>query len=319
MPLRPLLPVLCMLPAVACAGAPSRDLDVPPPTRWTPPALSTDQYESSPVFSPDGRELFFFRAPPAFDRYRLLYSRCERTQWGAPRAPAFAGPAEALETDPAYSPDGAWLYYASDRASPGNLDIWRVPRRADGGWGEPERLPAPVNSAQAELLPRPQADGRLLFGSARTGGVGGRDVYLATPRDGGGWEVAALPAPANTPDDEYEADLSPDGRVLVVVANRGARSHLVVYDRDGEAWRERGRVPARVDVFQVGPLLSPDGKRLLFAQADGAASGEFFLADLAQGADPGWPPACADAWTTGPGVEAGSPERAAPSVLRSSR
>jgi hypothetical protein len=52
-------------------------------------------------------------------------------------------------------------------------------------------------------------------------------------------------------------------------------------------------VPAREDVFQVGPLLSPDAKRLLFAQADGPASGEFFLVELAPGSDPAWPPACA--------------------------
>ncbi|WP_372012768.1 TolB family protein [Pseudoxanthomonas sp. 10H] len=293
MPMRALVIVPCILSAAACVAASAADLPLPAPVRWTPPALSTGQYESSPVFSPDGRELFFFRAPPAFDRYRLLHARCGGTEWDAPREPAFAAPAGALETDPAYSPDGAWLYYASDRAHAGDLDIWRVPRHADGRWGEPERLPSPVNSPQTELLPRPQADGRLLFGSSREGGPGGRDLYLATPRAGGGWDLAPLPSPANTAADEYEADLSRDGRVLVVVANRGTRSHLYVYDRHGEAWRERGRVPARSDVFQVGPLLSPDGKRLLFAQAVGERSGEFFLVDLAPDADRAWPPACA--------------------------
>lgn len=279
---------------VAAAGASTGDLEVPaPPVRWTPPALSTDQYESSPVFSPDARELMFFRAPPAFDRYRLLAARCQDGQWSAPQEPAFAGPAVALETDPAYSADGAWLYYASDRTNAGDLDIWRVARTADGHWGEPERLPVPVNSPQTELLPRPLADGRLLFGSHRPGGIGGRDLYVATPRGEGRWEVEPLPAPINTPGDEYEADLSRDGRVLVVVANRGTRSHLYVYDLEADGWRLRGRVPARQDVFQVGPLLSPDAKRLLFAQADGAASGEFFLVDLEHGGDPAWPPACA--------------------------
>ncbi len=82
--------------------------------------------------------------------------------------------------------------------------------------------------------------------------------------------------------------------MLVVVANRGTRSHLYVYDRQGEGWRERGRVPARDDVFQVGPRLSPDAKRLLFAQADGERSGEFFLVELQAGADARWPPFCAD-------------------------
>ena len=300
MTMRPLLTACCLLLGAACRDAPASDLDVPaPPVRWTPGALSTDQYESSPVFSPDGRELMFFRAPPAFDRYRLLVSRCEGGQWSVPHEPAFAGPAAALETDPAYSPDGAWLYYASDRASAGDLDVWRVARSPDGRWGEPQRLPEPVNSPQTELLPRPLADGRLLFGSHRPGGIGGRDLYFAQPRDDGRWQVEPLPGPVNTPGDEYEADLSRDGRVLVVVANRGVRSQLYVYDLKADGWRERGRVPAREDVFQVGPLLSPDAKRLLFAQAEGPASGEFFLVELAPGSDPVWPPAC-----TGPREDA---------------
>jgi hypothetical protein len=52
-------------------------------------------------------------------------------------------------------------------------------------------------------------------------------------------------------------------------------------------------VPAREDVFQVGPLLSPRGERLLFAQrADDARSGELFLVDLVPGSTESWPPAC---------------------------
>ena len=64
--------------------------------------------------------------------------------------------------------------------------------------------------------------------------------------------------------------------------------------KDGNGkWLALGRVPAREDVFQVGPLLSPKGDRLLFAQADRSGSGELFLADLAPDADRSWPPACA--------------------------
>ena len=179
-----------------CRDVSAGDLQVQaPPARWTPQALSTDQYESSPVFSPDGRELMFFRAPPTFDRYRLRMSRCENGQWSEASEPAFSGPDAALETDPAYSPDGRWLYYASDRANAGDLDIWRVARGSDGQWGEPERLPGPVNSPQTELLPRPLADGRLLFGSHRPGGIGGRDLYIATPRGDGRWLMVSWMSP----------------------------------------------------------------------------------------------------------------------------
>lgn len=282
-----------LLSSAACSGTFAQDAAASSrPTRWTPTGLGTEQYESSPSLSPDGRELFFFRADRQFDHYRLLHSRCEDGRWTPPREPAFAAAPGVLETDPAFSPDGQRLYYGSDRHKDQDLDIWRVERNADGAWSAPQRLPEPVNSTHPELLPREQPDGRLLFGSSRPGGAGGRDLYFATPRQDGSWQVEPLPAPVNGPGDEYEADLSRDGQVLVVVANRGKRSHLYVYDRDGAGWRERGQVTAREEVFQVGPLLSPDGKRLLFAQDQGKDSGELYLVDLAPDADRSWPPVC---------------------------
>jgi Tol biopolymer transport system component len=262
------------------------------PERWTPTEISTDQYESSPTLSPDGRELFFFRADRQFDHYRLLSTRCVDGRWSSPTEPSFAAAAGVLETDPAFGTDGRRLYYGSDRHRKDDLDIWTVERTPDGGWGAPVRLPEPVNSIHSELLPRPLADGRLLFGSNRPGGPGGRDLYLATPQGDGQWRVEPLPGGVNTAGDEYEADISRDGRVMVVVANRGERSHLYRYERVDGAWRERGQVPARQEVFQVGPLLSPDGKRLLFAQAGDGKSGELFLVDLEPGADPAWPRGC---------------------------
>ena len=61
----------------------------------------------------------------------------------------------------------------------------------------------------------------------------------------------------------------------------------------GSRWIERERIPAFANVFQVGPLLSPTADRLLFAQADGARSGELFLIDLVERPDERWP-ACSD-------------------------
>ena len=291
-------PALALAAALATAWLPRASDAVATrsaPERWTPAALSTGLYESSPTFSRDGRELYFFRADRRFGNYRLLQSRCIAGRWSAPVEPAFAAPAGTLEADPALTPDGRRLYYVSARgaANADDLDIWFVERRADDApWGEPRRLPAPVNSPSPELLPRPLADGRLLFGSSRAGGHGQGDIYIATPRRDGRWRVDNAGPPISTAANEYEAELSRDGKVMVVVADRGDRSHLYVHDRRDDAWVERGRVPAREDVFQVGPLLSPDGGRLLFAQADGGRSGEWFVVDLRAGADKGWPPAC---------------------------
>ena len=263
---------------------------------WTPPALTTDQYESSPTFSPDGRDMLLFRGDRSFSHYQLLYSRCVNGQWSAGIRPSFAAPPPVDEADPAFSPDGTRLYFVSTRDDPHpndepDLDIWFVDREASGHWGRPERLPEPVNSPGAELLPRPQQDGSLVFGSDRAGGLGGNDIYVAR-RDDNRWRVENIGAPVNTAANEYEAEVSRDGQLMIVIADRGDRSHIYPYRFAHGRWVAQPRIVPRLDVFQVGPLLSPGGDRLLFAQAEGVRSGELFLLDLAEDADRTWPPAC---------------------------
>jgi Tol biopolymer transport system component len=132
----------------------------------------------------------------------------------------------------------------------------------------------------------------LIFGSRRPGGYGEGDIYIATARIQGGWRVENLGPPVSSAANELEAEMSRDGSVLIVVSSREARWHLYRYERSGTGWIERGRVPANDEVFQVGPLLSPSGDKLLFAQATSALSGEIFLTRLAAERDPGWPPRC---------------------------
>lgn len=290
--------ILAAACASACALAYPRATAPAPAAaqRWAPVGIASDEYESSPSFSPDGRELYFMRSDRNFGQWRILQSRCTADGWSPPRPPGFAAARPGLDADPFVSADGKRVYFVSARHDPKgeDLDIYYVERQADG-WGEPVRMPAPVNSPASELLPRALADGRLLFGSARAGGFGQGDIYIAAPQRDGGWRVRNLGRPVNSAANEYEAELSRDGRELVAVIDRGDRSHLYRYRHDNGRWRELGQVAARADVFQVGPLLSPRGDRLLFAQADGARSGEFFAIDLKPGADRRWPPECAAA------------------------
>jgi len=219
----------------------------------------------------------FFRGDPGFRQYQLFESRCAHGRWQAATSPSFAASPPADEADPAYSADGRRLYFVSTRDDPrprgeADLDIWQVGKLEDGRWGEPVKLPGPVNSPGSELLPRPQPDGSLVFGSDRQGGLGGSDIYRAW-LEGGIWRVENLGEPVNSVHDEYEAEVSRDGRHLIVVADRGDRSHLYPYRRERGAWIAQPRIVPRLEVFQVGPLLSPAGDRLLFAQADGSRSG----------------------------------------------
>lgn len=264
---------------------------------WTPASIASDQYEATPTFTPDGREMYFMQSDPRFERYRLVWSRCENGAWSKPAPAPFAAP-DVQEGDPGVTPDGNRLYFISMRHDPRgeDFDIWYVERTSGGAWSKPQRLPEPVNSKGSELLPRADREGRLYFGSDRPGGFGKGDIYVATQSADGAWTVRNVGPPVSTAAYEYEAEISHDGRTLVAVVDRGDRSHLYRFERSGNRWIERERIPALANVFQVGPLLSPAADRLLFAQADRARSGELFLIDLVERPDERWP-ACSAAAT----------------------
>ncbi len=149
------------------------------PQRWTPPAIASNQYEATPTFTPDGREMYFMQSNPPFDHYRLRWSRCESGAWTPPMRPSFAAE-NVHEGDPFVTPDGKRIYFISMRHDPDpkseDFDIWYVDRIGNGGWTEPKRLPEPVNSRGAELLPRADVTGVLYFGSNRPGGHGLGDI-----------------------------------------------------------------------------------------------------------------------------------------------
>lgn len=294
-PMVPRLAALALLALPACAPFPP---DLPPTAgpdgavRWTPAAIATEGYESSPTFTPDGQEMYFVSADRRFRNYRILRSRCLDGDWSAPEPASFAAHPPIIEADPFVTPDGQRLYFISSRQAPDrdDFDIWYVEREPDGTWGSAVRLPEPINSPSSELLPRMTADGTLYFGSDRPGGHGQSDIYAATEDLPGVWTVRNVGPPVSTAANDYEAEVSSDGQTLILVSDRGAKSHLYRFDRRSQGWVETGRGPGRDDVFQVGPLLSPSGDRLVFAQADARWSGELYLIDLHPDPDRAWPP-----------------------------
>lgn len=101
-------------------------------------------------------------------------------------APVAAVNSLATEGCPIESPDGLSLYLMSTRDAGGDQDIW-VATRADtrDDFGEPQMLPAPVNSDANDFCPTPLRGNWLLFVSTRGGtdahgtqACGGGDIYL---------------------------------------------------------------------------------------------------------------------------------------------
>lgn len=260
-------------------------------TEWKPAGISSGQFESHPAFDPLTGDFYFVRSSPTFEGWRILVSRCGTGGWSKPQPAPFAG--DGVEADPYFADAGRTFWFISTRSTDGvkrkDLDIWRVDRGADGRWSTPLRLPEPVNSTAQEWFPRPASDGWLYFGSGRPGGLGKTDIWRARADSGGRWTVENLGASVNSVADEYEPLPSADGSRMIVMADGG------LYEarrRDG-VWSPKVSLGPDVNRngSEIGALLSPSGKSLLFARdTRGPDSGEFFVLHGEAGDD--WPPAC---------------------------
>jgi hypothetical protein len=104
---------------------------------------------------------------------------------------------------PSVSADGKYLYFASDM--PGGLggsDIWYC-EFTDNDWGPPVNAGSSINSAAVDNYPFIHPSGRLYFSSNREGGLGGLDIYYSL-REGNSWgRPSKLPAPVNSPSDDF--------------------------------------------------------------------------------------------------------------------
>jgi hypothetical protein len=277
-----------LLPVAAALCAPSAGAGEVAP--WPPPRIASELFESHGAFDPLVRDFYFVRSSREFRGWRILVSHCEAGGWSTPVDAPFAG--DGVEADPWFTPDGRRLYFISTRSTDGakhkDLDIWRVGRDAQGRWGEPERLPEPVNSRAQEWFPRLAPDGWLYFGSSRAGGHGKTDIWRARADAQGHWQVENLGAAINSAADEYEPLPSPDGRSLVVMAADG----LYRAERQGDGWTPKRKIDAvTANGSEIGALFSPSGRSLLFSRdVKGERSGEFFVWHV--NGDEAWPPAC---------------------------
>lgn len=195
----------------------------------TPPARH-------PAYAPDGR------LAVAIDGDLWL-----RRSADAPLVPLTSG--AAWDRDPAWTPDGAAIVFASDRG--GSYDLWRIVVRTDGSAGAPERL---TDTRTASVQPTVAADGRVAF--VRGSGASAR-IWM---RDAGG----VLTRMAAQERGEHHPRFSPDGTRLAFVAVRGDTARLVVRTlaTGAETVVNGDRGADRV-------AWSPDGARLAFSTRTG--------------------------------------------------
>jgi len=200
--------------------------------------LNSNAQERAPSLSADGSRLYFTRTG-ADGASGLWVARRERGSdaWAEP-TPVRSVNTVDNEIGARESPDGEWLYFASDRpGGAGGFDLWRAPRvggPTGTGWGRAEPVPG-VNTRDNELSPTPGPDGMLLFASDRPVEIERTDEPNEPAADdadetgtGLGYELyersaqgaIARLADLGSPADETSPALSPGGDFLYFASDR---------------------------------------------------------------------------------------------------
>lgn len=266
--------LLIALTATASAAEPHRPGDPGPatPTRTGAGWLSTDANDYNLSLTADGRRLVFGRSPTGdFENAQVLMATREDGPWSAPE-PVFAPRPGGRDSDPWLTPDGAWLYFVSDRPAPSraddrkDMDLWRAPLVA-GRVGEPEHLAA-ASSPGEELGPEVHDDG-LYFNSTRTGGPAPLAIYRAPVLADGIGPAEAMPAPFNEGQAQGDLTFSPDGGTALFWSVRGdsREPDLFAVQRRGDSWSEAIRLPAPFNAggMDFTPAFTADGRTLYWA------------------------------------------------------
>jgi len=201
-----------------------------------------------PAWSPNGQRIAFWALPKAGGQRDLWTISA---MGGTPRAVTRDA---ALDFNPAWSPDGKYLYFSSNRG--GSINVWRVAIDQDSGevLGEPQPVTRAVGADNHSVaLSR---DGkRMVYVSGVNQNLTSRASFdpgkgaLAGP-------LAPLPGEART---VVPADESRDGQWLVF-QRASPVEDLFVLKTDGTGLRQLTNDSAK----DRGPQWSPDGKNITF-------------------------------------------------------
>jgi len=100
--------------------------------------------------------------------------------------------------------DGKTMYLASDMPGGfGGVDLYRIYRKSDGGWSDPENLGSKINTEGNEMFPFVHSDDMLFYASDGLLGLGGLDVFMARILSDGFGEPENIGVPVSSSYDDF--------------------------------------------------------------------------------------------------------------------
>lgn len=181
--------------------------------KWEPAVpigspINTAGNEGAQQISADGNTLVFTgcNRRDGYGKCDIYFAKKNITgQWGKPFNAGSVVNGPSADKQPCLSPDGRYLYFSSDRPGGlGKMDIWVSELDANGKWGKPVNLGAPINTPEDDICPFIHPDNQTLyFSSDGHPGLGKKDIFVSRRDSSGRWtEPQNIGYPINTYRDE---------------------------------------------------------------------------------------------------------------------
>ncbi|MBC6995963.1 PD40 domain-containing protein [Neolewinella lacunae] len=203
------------------------------PILFLPGLITTpENNEWKITFTPDGNTLYFCRRAAGTVAQKIYTSTKTNGTWGVPSIAPFS---TATDEAPFISADGERFYFASFRPIPGrpttakiDMNLW-VMQKTPGGWSAPTPLPPSINKIMAATTSWPEN-----YETCPTEDSAGNLYYWSKGSNERGTNIFVAP---RLPD----GTLAPPTELPAPINSPG---------------------------YDLGAVVSPDGKYLIFASSD---------------------------------------------------
>jgi len=178
--------------------------------RWSDPEpiqgdVNTEVEEGAPSLTDNYNTMYFTRCETSERESigcKILSTVKNNGEWRNAEALSLAADS-LIAAHPSITDDGSTLYFVSNMpGGQGKMDIWKVNRK-DDEWGTPVNLGDNINTPGNEMFPFIHPDGTLYFSSDYHPGMGGLDIFKATPQGNGAYEIENMRYPVNSTHDDF--------------------------------------------------------------------------------------------------------------------
>lgn len=220
------------------------------------------------AISPDGSLLLSTAQSMKREKSVIILSQKIDGEWTEPVIAPFSGKHSDLE--PAFSPDGKRLYFASNRPTSDSVDkkdfdIWYVERNGKY-WSEVVWLPGAINTSANEFYPSVTNDGSIFYTATYENTKGKEDIYVSRLKDEKYQTPVSLSEGVNSTTWEFNAFVAPDESYIIFSSfgredDMGGGDLYISMKGDDGDWQPAKQLPDVVNgsTLDYCPFVDRDG------------------------------------------------------------